>query len=158
MGYNLTIGQRIKDAVKIESHDNISVPLYDGNGLTIENKNTMYCSYSMLNLCTNILKIEDIINNKEYGLLSSYPGYVSLTTIHKEIIDEVYNNFYIEYPSCVPGYFKIIEHDIFGEIVNDDPYNTEYHIIPMVAVFLEWLKYWIDWSIENYDNPIFYVE
>jgi hypothetical protein len=85
----------------------------------------------------------------ENGLIRNHPGCVPLTKEHKEIIDKTYKEFYEKYPNCKAGYSPKMD-EAKGIYDNKWPKENSY------AVRLEWLKYWIDWALENCKNPVFY--
>jgi hypothetical protein len=87
--------------------------------------------------------------DKENGLIRNHPGCVPLTKEHKEIIDKTYKEFYEKYPNCKAGYSPKMD-EAKGIYDNKWPKENSY------AVRLEWLKYWIDWALENCKNPVFY--
>jgi len=66
---------------------------------------------------------------------------------HKEIVDKAHSEFYLKYPNCQPGYSPK------STLITSDPDWPEEN---SHAVRLEWLKFWIDWSLENCQNPVFF--
>ena len=57
---------------------------------------------------------------------------------------------YEKYPNCRAGYStKINEKEGFFEDIDWPAENNH-------AVRLEWLKYWVDWALENCECPVFY--
>jgi len=48
--------------------------------------------------------LDNMMFNKEDGLIRNHPGCVPLVKEHKEIIDEVYKKFYENYLNAKAGY------------------------------------------------------
>ena len=84
--------------------------------------------------------------NKE-GVL--HPGCIPLSEKHKEIVDKAYKDFYEKYPNAKAGYSQKQLEDSVGK---DKDWPDE----NIWAARLEWLKFWIDWALENCDKPVFY--
>ncbi len=70
------------------------------------------------------------------GILRDNPGIILLTRGHQKEINDAYQNFFKKYPHSKPGFETDSEPD-------------RWH------VRLVWLKYWVDWAIENCGYPAF---
>jgi hypothetical protein len=106
-------------------------------------------SYTAWEESMSFIGLKKMMYDTENGLIRNHPGCVPLTKEHKEIIDKTYKEFYEKYPNCKAGYSPKMD-EAKGIYDNKWPKENSY------AVRLEWLKYWIDWALENCKNPVFY--
>ncbi len=109
-------------------------------------ENQTWPSYTSWHDFSMFAGLYDLFYSKEDGLISCHPGSTPLTKKHKEIIDNSYKLFKEKYPKSTPTYGKAKDFE-------DDPNNP---IENSWLCRLEWLKYWVDWALENCDKPIFY--
>lgn len=157
MGYTLTIGEletswddsdglesTIRNSAKGEFHD--KAPSF---GEPTDGSNSRWPSYTAWHGFTRFVDLEDLFYSKETGLLREHPGCFPLTKEHKEIVDKAYKAFYEKYPNCKAG-FSPNANDIFSEEDKDWPEENTW------AARLEWLKYWVDWSLTECKKPVFY--
>jgi hypothetical protein len=157
MGYTLKIGElktewddsdgiesRIHNCAEGVHHDN--APAF---GEPTDGENSRWPSYSAWHNFTRFVDLEDLFYNKDTGLLREHPGCFPLVKEHKEIIDKAYKAFYEKYPNCKAGFSPNVK-DIFSEEDKSWPEENTW------AVRLEWLKYWVDWSLKNCKHPVFY--
>jgi hypothetical protein len=146
MGYDLTIGELKIDInyYGLESYISLSVegckldnaPAY---GEPTDYTNSRWPSYTSWGDAMDFLGLKDLMNY----LIAKHPGCVPLTVDHKKVIDEAHAKFYAKYPNAKAGY---------APNENDDeswPEENGY------ATRLEWLKFWVDWALENCKVPVF---
>jgi len=161
MGYNLSIGQAEMEFNKEYSHlsidvQYISLPEAPAFGEPTDNSNQRWPSYSVWRSFTKSVGLEDLFfdkefegNNGEQCLIREHPGFTVITDYHKGEIDKAYADFYKNNPSCKAGYSPLLD-DTLG-IYEDN----EWPECNNQAVRLEWLKFWVDWSLDNCEIPIF---
>lgn len=159
MGYTLKIGQLkttieydglesyISNDVELVKHKN--APAY---GEPTDFTNSRWPSYTSWRDAMRFVGLEELMFNKGTGLIRNHPDCIPLVKEHKKIIDEAYNKFYKKYPNCKAGYSPKINE-------NEGVYEDEnWPIENNYATRLEWLKYWVDWALENCSKPVFYNE
>lgn len=157
MGYTLTIGE-LKTTVKyhgLESYiQNYAEDVTDEKapafGEPTDHLNSRWPSYTAWHDAMRFVGLHEMMFNKENGLIRNHPDCVPLVKEHKEIIDKAYLEFYKKYPGCKAGYSPKIKEK--GGIYEDPEWPQENGY----AVRLEWLKYWVDWALENCKHPVFY--
>jgi hypothetical protein len=157
MGYTLRIGE-LKTRIEYEGLE--SYITNDAEAVTDEkapafgeptdHSNSRWPSYTSWYDAMRFVGLHDMMFNKETGLIRSHPDCVPLVKEHKEIIDKAYKEFYEKYPNCKAGYSpKINEKE---GVYEDAEWPSENNY----ATRLEWLKYWVDWALENCQYPVFY--
>lgn len=157
MGYTLKIGE-LKTGVEYDGL--YSYLSNEVEGVKLENApafgeptdftNQRWPSYSSWANAMQFVGLESFMFHEEKGLLRNHPGCVPLVKEHKEVLDNAYEMFYKKYPNCKAGYSpKINEKE---GIYEDDEWPKENDY----ATRLEWLKFWIDWALENCKCPVFY--
>lgn len=156
MGYTLKIGELTSEIVKegLESYINNNVVCVSNDKAPAFDEPTDYMnerwpSYTSWHSAMYFVGLEDFMYNKESGLLRRHPGCFPLVVEHKEIIDKAYQEFYKKYPNCKAGYSP---KELADFTVEDKDWPEENNW----ACRLEWLKYWVDWALENCKNPVFY--
>lgn len=154
MGYNLAIGEGylaydksdnyLRVEVRSEHLDN--APAF---GEPTDYTNQRWPSYTAWADFLRFTNLYEIILDKDNDLclMPSHPGFAAISEEHKAVIDEAYEAFYIKYPNCKAGYSPKQT-----DFVEDPEWPRE----NTYAVRLEWLKFWIDWSLENCEIPTFY--
>lgn len=154
MGYNLYIGEAVLNYdndsdypsvyidVKLEQHDN--APAF---GEPSDYTNSRYPSYTVWSDFCKFVGLYDLFYDEDYGLCRPHPGETPLTTKHKEAIDKAYSDFKNKYPNSVATYGEKQEN--WYDSDENNPEENGY------LCRLEWLKYWIDWALENCEKPIF---
>jgi len=157
MGYTLMIGEAELDryddgldsslSISVSNQKDEKAPAY---GEPTDFTNSRWPSYSSWRNAMKFVGLEDIFWNEENGLIRHHPGCQLLTIEHKQIIDKAYEDFYKKYPTCKAGYSPLINNN--EGVFHDTSWPEENGM----ATRLEWLKYWVDWAIENCKNPIFY--
>lgn len=155
MGYNLIIGE-----AKIDYNiTDLEEPYIDIYADIIKNKNApaygeptdytsaRWPSYTSWHNFTKFVKLEDLFYGEERydKLLKDHPGCSVITKKHKQEIDEAYKNFKIKYPNSIATYGDV--KDIFEEDKNNPEENCW-------LCRLEWLKYWVDYVLENCERPV----
>lgn len=154
MGYTLIIGEpsiyinkeenHLSIDVKIEKHD--QAPAY---GEPTDHENQRWPSYISWRKFCLFVGLQELFYDEDYGLMRSHPGEMLLLNTHKNQIDLALEKFKKQYPNVVAGYSPKI--DPKKGIYEDKAWPPENSYM----VRLEWLKYWIDWALENCDQPIF---
>ena len=153
MGYTLKIGQleKVVDGdYSFDTAESVRLDNAPAFGEPTDYTNSRWPSYSAWHDFSRFVNLEDLFYNKETGLIRQHPGCFNLTQEHKEIIDKAYSDFYQMYPNCKPGYSPKI--DVKNGIYDDESWAEE----KSWAVRLEWLKFWVDWSLQNCTEPVFY--
>jgi hypothetical protein len=146
MGYSLTIGEAkiekdedqayIYIDVATVSHD--EAPAY---GEPTDNTNMRWPSYTSWAGFARFFNLYDIFFDEEVGLIREHPGAALITKEHKDRIDEELEVFKKEHPNAVARY--------------DNKEDGDENDANSYLVRLEWLKYWVDWALENCENPTF---
>lgn len=144
MGYSLEIGEPY---VEVEKEDNLvtievkEVKLEDAPAFDepTDFTNSRWPSYSGWSDFCTFVGLYDMFFDKEKGLISEHPGVFPVLPLHKEKIDKAMLQFKRKYPNAIAGY-------------SDKPGWPEAN---SYLVRLEWLKYWIDWSLINCKQPVF---
>lgn len=154
MGYTLKIGESIVNVdkeynyvsidVKLEQHD--KAPAF---GEPTDHQNQRWPSYSSWGDFCRFTGLYEMFFDKEDGLINQHPGQMPLLPKHKEQIDEVLKKYKEKYPNAVAGYSPKI--DFSKNIFEDADWPEENNWLTR----LEWLKYWVDWALENCKQPIF---
>ena len=80
-----------------------------------------------------------------------------VTFRHKKLIDVIYRQFKQKYPKAIASYSpKINSFDSsipYGKRIHEDsdwPEENNWFCR------LEWLKYWVDWALNNCEKPVIY--
>jgi hypothetical protein len=157
MGYTLIIGE-LETRVEYEGLESYIVndakDVMDDKapafGEPTDHSNCRWPSYTSWHQAMRFVGLHEMMFNKKSGLIRNHPGCVPLVKEHKEIIDKAYNEFYEKYPNCKAGYSPKI--NLKEGIFEDTEWSPENEW----AVRLEWLKYWVDWALENCKHPVFY--
>lgn len=157
MGYTLIIGELKSEVIEqglesyiknyAELHEEKNAPAF---GEPTDYSNQRWPSYSSWHDSMMFVGLQDFMFNKEYGLLYEHPGIRPIVKQHKEIIDQAYAEFYKKYPNCKAGYSPKLDE---SKGIYEDP---EWPMENNYATRLEWLKFWVDWALENCKQPIFY--
>ena len=153
MGYTLKIGQLEKvvdEDYHYDSAKSFRLENAPAFGEPTDYTNSRWPSYSAWHNFSRFVDLEDLFYNKDTGLIRKHPGCVVLTQEHKKEIDEAYQKFYQKYPDCRPGYSPNINES--KGIYEDKSWPEE----NSYAVRLEWLKFWVDWALENCSESVFY--
>lgn len=157
MGYTISIGELktevteegiesiVRNYAQDENHEN--APSF---GEPTDYTNSRWPSYSAWRRFTRFVDIEDLFYNEHTGIMRQHPGCFPLVKEHKEIIDKAHKKFYEKYPNAKAGYSPKINEK---EGIWEDP---EWPLENNYAVRLEWLKYWVDWALENCKTPVIY--
>ena len=156
MGYTLRIGNAYMDFDKEYNYLKIdaeakTLPNAPAFGEPTDNSNSRWPSYTAWHDFTKFAGLYDLFFNKEREdpecLLKEHPGYTVITKEHQKEINRLYKLFYIKYPNCKAG---------FSPNATDFADDPNWPIENSYAVRFEWLKFWIDWALENCEIPIFY--
>ena len=99
--------------------------------------NERWPSYSVWAIFVKFFELYDVFGRDEdLSLMPSHPGIAKIHPEHKQRIDEVYKKYTTENPNVKPMMGSSTESSYLGRLV--------------------WLKYWIDWALENCECPAFY--
>lgn len=157
MGYTLKIGELISSVQYegLESYiyngcENVTDKNAPAFGEPTDHSNSRWPSYTSWNNAMRFVGLYEMMYNENTGLIRHHPGCVPLVKEHKEIIDKAYIEFYKKYPNCKAGYSPKIDEK--NGVYDDDEWPSE----NSYATRLEWLKYWVDWALENCKHPVFY--
>ena len=155
MGYTLRIGE-LETTVTDDGLESVIWNRAEGEhldnapafGEPTDRENQRWPSYSAWHNFAEFVGLKDFFYDKHTGLIRSHPGCFPLKKEHKKIIDKAYKEFYEKYPNAKAGYSPNVK-DIFSEEDKSWPEENVW------AVRLEWLKFWVDWALENCENPVF---
>lgn len=145
MGYNLAIGELINDEIRYEKLDN--APAY---GEPTDYTNQRWPSYTAWANFARFTNLYDFFFNRNDGLMNNHPGLVKLTEQHRREFNKIYKDFYLLHPECKAGYSPKVDEE--NRIFHDPEWPVENDY----AVRLEWLHFWINWALDNCQNPHFY--
>jgi len=148
MGYNLEIGElevEFDTEYGRESTIDLRVKVERGRkepflnvGEPTDGTNMRWPSYtSWANFAKSADLYEFFFDDCE-GLIRQHPATYPLCEEHRKIVNEKYEAFKKKYPKAIASY--------------EDEDNEANGIL----VRLEWLKYWINWALDNCDKPVFY--
>ena len=144
MGYTLIIGEPHVEIDKeinyasIEVKD-VKIKEAPSFGEPTDCTNSRWPSYTGWSDFCRFVGLYDMFFDKEYGLIYEHPGVAPVLPIHKEKIEKAMIQFKKDYPNSIAGYSD----------KHDWPESNGY------LARLEWLKYWIDWSLINCKQPVF---
>ncbi len=119
MGFNLTIGEAIKDGDRIAAKV-VRLNNAPADGVPTDRTNQRWPSYTGW---TDFYEAVGLKEMFEKDILSHHPGFVELKQKHKQNVDFAYRSIRNFHPDHQPR--------------------------------LEWLKFWIDWALENCKRPVF---
>lgn len=128
------IGELDASTSEIQHEEHETAPAY---GEPTDHTNSRWPTYSGWDRFSSFVGLHKLMFDPKSGLMRSHPGCTILTNKHKEAIDKAYDQFYINYPDAKPTLSTDKEED-------------------QNAIRLEWLKYWVDWSINNHKKPRFF--
>jgi len=147
MGYNLIIGELevdydINDG--LESSIHLSAVPEKGRkesflnvGEPTDGTNMRWPSYTSWSNFARATGLYEFFFDDCEGVIRHHPGAQPLTEEHRRIIDEKYNDFKKANPNAEPNY------------------KYEDNVNNSILVRLEWLKYWVDWALDNCEKPVF---
>lgn len=153
MGYNLTIGNACLEFQREDSYltisaERVDLPNAPAFGEPTDNSNMRWPSYTSWGNVMREIGLYNLMDKEnENCLIPEHPGHCVLNAEIKKEIDIAYDAFYKKYPNCKAGY---------------SPKSTDFYEDPdwpsenSTAVRLEWLKFWVDWALENCVIPIFH--
>lgn len=159
MGYTLKIGEAkihwdedsVSVGVEDQKHDNAP-----GYGEPTDYENQRWPSYTSWYEFATFAGLGVLFPDSQphekgnhLSLMPHHPGSVPLLKKHQEFINRAYDAFKWKYPKAAPTYGETKEDDPFW----CDPMNPECN---GQLCRLEWLKYWVDWALENCERPVFY--
>lgn len=147
MGYNLRIGEAELDVFREGLYSTVSV---DARYKKLDNapafgesedyENNRRPAYGVWKEFCLIVELSNLFYAEDTGILREHPGNVLLVQGHKEAIDAAYTKFTAANPNILPGF------------TND---RTEIGRKMGALARLTWLKFWVDWAMENCENPVF---
>lgn len=148
MGYNLAIGngtlKRYDEddesyfRIEVETVKHETAPAF---GEPTDYTNKRWPSYTQWSCVMDFYGIDKTI------FIQEHPGAVPLTRWHKDYINAKYEEYKKKYPDSVAEYPEQNEMGFF---------KTEGRECDINLCRLEWLKYWINWAVDNCENPTFY--
>jgi len=148
MGYTISIGEAqlhleefdVIVLVKEEKHDNAPA-----DGVPTDFTNSRWPSYSAWSEFAKEVNLYDMFYCKEKGLMRDSYIAVPLNQSHKEKVDFAFKKFSKRFELMNTDIF--LEHSMYTK--KDIETTFQYYLDR-----LKWLKYWVDWSLENCENPI----
>jgi len=153
MGYTIGIGEletvTESDGYKYKHVKTVTLDNAPAYGEPTDYTNKRWPSYSSWSNAMDFIGLTDLMFNDKNGLMRRHPSVYRLRKKHKVAIDKAYKEFYEKYPNAKAGYSPKVMADPFAED-KDWPAENEW------AVRLEWLKFWVDWALENCEKPTFY--
>ena len=138
MGYTIDIGQAVLEHdeeavwIDVEPKRLEEAPAF---GEPTDYTNSRWPSYTAWSRFCSATDLNELFYVEYDGLFSSHPGVKLLTKEHKQVIDEAYEKYKKKHPEAVPGDWK--ETDAEGWFGR-----------------LTWLKFWVDWALENCTVPV----
>jgi hypothetical protein len=167
MGYTLKIGEAVLDFEKEESYltinaKTVKLETAPAFGEPTDHSNTRWPSYSSWDEFCQSIDIHDIMfdanfnhNNIEGCLLQDHPGHAVITQEHIEYIESRIDSYKKKNPTHIAQYRPL------KPGIKKEPFNKEEDYIndPMYDGNLcraEWLIYWLKWTVDNCEIPIFY--
>jgi hypothetical protein len=154
MGYILTIGELKVEydnsnncpscRITAQCHFDESAPAF---GEPTDKESSRWPSYTAWHNFCRETGLHDMFYNDEDGILIDHPGCVVLTKNHQTEVHRAHRDFMTRYPDAVATYGNP-QSDPLDEDKNNPKCNS-------FLVRLEWLKYWIDWAMENCERPVF---
>lgn len=149
MGYSLTIGEAVMEAIPGDEwgdgylHISVEEVTHDeapAFGEPTDHRNTRWPSYSSWSQFAEFTGLEDVLLDPESNdnIRGGHPGHFLLTQAFKDDVDIAMERFMKMYPDAIASYDNYEERPYDGELCR-----------------LTWLKYWVDWALENCQIPIF---
>lgn len=133
-------------SIDVEEQKHDKAPAF-GEPTDFENKR--WPSYTSWSEFSKFAQLHTMFYNPIDGLLKDHPGAMPILYTHKRQIDSALYNIKFEFPNSKAGYSPIVNYN--KEIYEDENWPEVNNWLTR----LEWLKYWIDWSLENCKEPIF---
>lgn len=148
MGYTLKIGEaNIENypedgymTIGVESVENKEAPAF---GEPTDYTNSRWPSYTAWANFSRFVNLYEFFFDEDEGLIRQHPGVAPLTEKHRETVNKAYDDFLIKYPNTEAGFAPDGKDEDFPEA---NQWLTR----------LVWLKYWVNWSLDNCKNPTFY--
>ena len=84
--------------------------------------------------------------SREDCLIMNHSGCVPLTNRHRVDINKAYENYITKYPNAKATYGNVKD---ICEVDEDNPMENS------ALCRLEWLKFWVNWALDNCDKPVF---
>jgi|TARA_R110000851_G_scaffold305841_1_gene464003 hypothetical protein len=167
MGYTLKIGDLVVDYDQDEDYPNVSLTAkgfaHDGApafGEPTDHTSERWPSYSGWSEFTQKAGIYTMFYGKEHGsmelsrddaLLRHHPGCVPLTECHRREVNAALAAWKVKYPDATPTFGKPApegERNFFWVDEDNPEENSQ-------MTRLVWLHYWINWALDNCEQPVF---
>lgn len=139
MGYDFIIGEKTIDdedeevtMVWAEEVEHENAPAF---GEPTDYSNERWPSYTVWHYFCKDTGLYELFYERKDKLIPEHPGYQSLTPFHQQKINTAYKVFKANHPEAE---LDIEKDEASGWLCR-----------------LEWLKYWVDWALENCENPVF---
>lgn len=154
MGYNLCIGELEVEYTQEGNYCGIGVKTYHHDnapafGEPTDKTSQRWPGYIVWQDFCEFVGLEDVFYNEEYGILRNHPGAVPLTEEHRDAVNKAYEDFIVKYPNTIPGFGNNVRYSAFGDFADHPRENCHF-------ARLLWLKYWVNWCLDNCERPIFY--
>ena len=154
MGYTLAIGEKRSiqedDGSTYYDVERIFHNKAPAFGEPTDHTNQRWPSCSTWKKFSEFTGLVNLFYDKDNGLINaSKDGVVLIRQIHKKQIDLALEVITDRFPNAFAGYSPKVD-DILVHSDPDWPEANEW------LVRLHWLKYWVDWALENCKEPVFY--
>lgn len=150
MGYTIKIGEAEVTIAPEENYIYLDVKCCNLDNapedIAYSKENVRMPSYTDWNDFCMETRLYNFFFNLEDGLMRNRPGSFLLNRNHYDIVEKAYNNYITTYPDA-----KTIKSEEETKVLTDEEFNINYNLNR-----LEWLKFWIDWALNNCKNPIIF--
>ena len=145
MGYTIVIGEMETENDLMYNTIQITAKLHrlenaPAFGEPTDCENQRWPSYTAWSDFCDFVGLRRLFYDDDMGLFRPHPGAAPLHVGIKKQIDKAYDDFMEKYPGTTPAF----NHE------NDPDFPDEKYQLCR----LEWLKFWVDWALENCKNPI----
>lgn len=150
MGYSLAIGEKWTSYDEkldytytwVHSERHKEAPAF---GEPADHENQRWPSYSTW---SNFARESGLMHvlYPDGGILGGHPGQAPITEKMRQEINTAYHHYRAAHPYAEPGFKE--------ELFTGKPIPNSENMDDTLARF-EWLKYWVNWAMDNCKNPIF---
>ncbi len=152
MGYDIIIGEAIECYDVTYDKEWMTVgevihPYAPAFGEITDYSNVRHPSYSVWYDFLREVALFSLFLDNVIGLMRPHPGLKYITKKHQQKIDQAYVNYVKKYPHVRPGFVDA------GELSLPVEYDS---MQGRSLARLTWLKFWVDWAMENCEYPAIY--
>lgn len=151
MSYDIYIGNAVVETwddgkfhVRVGKMSVEEAPSFPNDHMTGKG-NSRHPAYSgWSNFCREA-GLYDLFFDKEDGLMRDHPGTFQITKTHLEAVRVALMAWVKAHPNTNPGFEEDdwMKPEFRDKIINPDP----------ILARLIWLEFWMNWAIENCENP-----